>query len=126
MSKLHVDPDATVSKVDVDMKPALSWDEWERGMGDVLNGYASEDLGVIDIRADLGHHSLQGGIHKLAAFCLEGQPFGFTREDVEMLREEAGTIALDSGMDRDAWAIAAKNLTNLADRIEALLPPEDV
>ena len=47
--------------------------------------------------------------HALAALSLYKQPFGFTREDVEHLR----------------GGFHAHDFTSLADRIEALLPPED-
>ena len=52
-------------------------------------------------------------LHKTASLCLHGQPFGFGRADVGVLRELA----------RDCWAATA--LESLASRIEALLPPED-
>jgi hypothetical protein len=46
----------------------------------------------------------------LAALALHGQPFGFTREDVDLLRWVAEHTDHATG--------------RLADRIEALLPPE--
>jgi len=62
--------------------------------------------------------------HALAALCLHGQPWGFTRDDVQALRDmppipwryggEGGVEAVE------VW------LNDLADRIEALLPPEGV
>lgn len=52
--------------------------------------------------------------HKLAALCLHGQPFGFTRKDVENLR----LWACDFPYDVDDIA------RDLASRIEALLPPD--
>jgi hypothetical protein len=66
------------------------------------------------------------GRHGLAARCLHGQPFGFTREDVVRCRRAAHAAEGrhdQSGEwadyeDMEAWA-------SLADRIEALLPPED-
>lgn len=54
--------------------------------------------------------------HALAALCLHEQPFGFTQQDVAMLRQEAD----------DEWPASHEMhaaLTNLADRIAALLPP---
>ena len=67
--------------------------------------------------------------HAAAALCLYGQPFGFTREDVEALQFE--------GNDLLAWAGDAETdderrrmnrhgfqLLNVASRIAALLPPE--
>lgn len=57
--------------------------------------------------------------HATAALCLYGQPFGFTQEDVDFLRQQAsGAEASDSrGADVGAF-------TDLADRIAALLPPK--
>lgn len=55
--------------------------------------------------------------HGLAASCLYGQPFGFTRYDVMVLR---GVSCLD-GPFRTCHA----ELNDLADRIEALLPPSE-
>lgn len=60
----------------------------------------------------------------LAAFCLYGQPFGFTREDVKVLKEVAEyetNLAYDDLRHADAWVAP---MLLLADRIEALLPPE--
>jgi len=51
--------------------------------------------------------------HKLAALALYGQPFGFTREDVEILR----------GLDRYS-DVYDERLYGFISRIEALLPPE--
>jgi hypothetical protein len=53
----------------------------------------------------------------LAAFALAAQPFGFRREDVELLQRVAG--ATRGGPD-DAAA-----LRDLAGRLGALLPPTD-
>lgn len=54
-------------------------------------------------------------LHALAALALHGQPFGFTREDVSDLLWIRGTHPdIDLG----------ERMTSLANRIEALLPPE--
>lgn len=52
--------------------------------------------------------------HTLAALALHGQPFGFTREDVEALRNLVADLHPNS-----------EPFHSLAARIEALLPPED-
>ena len=52
----------------------------------------------------------------IAALCLHGQPFGFTREDVLQLKRTMCRCGHDAGEN--------PTLRNLADRIEALLPPE--
>ena len=54
----------------------------------------------------------------LAAFALHEQPFGFTREDVAAVRR--ATEAARAG----APELDAELLRGLADRMEALLPPE--
>jgi hypothetical protein len=59
--------------------------------------------------------------HALAALALHNQPFGFTREDVKMLRESQ--IWADSTDLRVNGEPA--DFEDLADRIEALLPPEE-
>lgn len=48
----------------------------------------------------------------LAAFALDGQPYGFTADDVAAVRRAAELGGLDQA-----------RLTHLAGRIEALLPP---
>lgn len=53
-------------------------------------------------------------IHGLAALALYGQPFGFTREDLRLLKHCEASVG---------WK-HEEEVRNLADRIEALLPPE--
>lgn len=55
--------------------------------------------------------------HAIAAICLKDQPFGFTQEDVELLRflaDEAARYRNDDEGDEGH---------DLADKIAALLPP---
>ncbi len=59
--------------------------------------------------------------HAVAAIALEGQPFGFTREDVKELRGVA-----EDYEHRGLTPCPFDTLNDLADRIEALLPPEGV
>ena len=54
--------------------------------------------------------------HVMAASCLHGQPFGFTWEDIDMLKMSARTVL---------GAMEHRALLSMADRIEALLPPEE-
>lgn len=84
--------------VESKMQPALTADEWE----DFFEGQ---------------NYPRELSAHAAAATRLYGQPFGFTREDVVAIREHAR--AIDSFEDD---AITWWN--GLADRIEALLPPE--
>jgi hypothetical protein len=65
--------------------------------------------------------------HALAALALHGQPFGFTRQDVQMLLARAGDVEAE---ERDLSPLSpiasevAPAYRNLAARIAALLPPE--
>lgn len=52
------------------------------------------------------------GRHAIAVLALHGQPFGFSREDVALLRKWHGLKGIPAFAD-------------LAERIAALLPPED-
>lgn len=84
------------------IEPALSAEEWARPMN-------------VDLRVET-MLELEGEIrsrHAIAALALYGQPFGFTRDDVDNLRG----IVLGGEVGR--W------LESLADRIEALLPPKE-
>ena len=55
--------------------------------------------------------------HAVAARALHGQPFGFTRNDVEAMREIVRFLKL-------AGHLGTLYAENVTDRIEALLPPE--
>ena len=55
--------------------------------------------------------------HQCAAIDLHGEPFGFTPEDVATLR--ALSVSLYKG-----GISEARTVESLADRIEALLPPD--
>jgi len=57
--------------------------------------------------------------HETAARALLGQPFGFTREDVQLLRD------IEGDLNHMHWGTREVKVMRLADRIEALLPPED-
>lgn len=58
--------------------------------------------------------------HGLAALCLDGQPFGFTQEDVELLRKMRESYDLDLGLD----GITAPVFEGIIAKIAALLPPK--
>lgn len=60
--------------------------------------------------------------HALAALCLYGQPFGFTREDVEGLSRRAEN---EEDVSHMMGGRGASSLRSLATRIAALLPPEE-
>lgn len=104
------------------MKPALTQYEW--GTLEVCrqhNGWRDLRLSWTGLYLRRG---LSGSIpaslfHATAALCLHDQQFGFTREDVAALRDASSSLAhkkFDSGI--------TPYLDAVADRIEALLPPE--
>lgn len=86
------------------ISPALTPEEWV--------GVRNGTVGIVGIPNAKANH-------QIAAVCLYGEPFGFTRKDVDLLREEARCC-------RDHWnqRLAALFFDELADRIAALLPPE--
>jgi len=100
----------------VTIKAALTVEEWGRMT-------ASGQLGTlarihptfgIELFDEVGLRPSEA--HATAALCLHNQDFGFTREDVKLVHSVG------------AWhdnAGVMVSLRNLADRIEALLPPED-
>jgi hypothetical protein len=67
--------------------------------------------------------------HRMAALCLHGQPFGFTREDVKtirwLVRRVAEVLPEDGMTDIVPHLQAQIDGRDIANRIEALLPPED-
>ena len=116
------------------MKPALTPEEWATALGRSTIRKSSE---IESAREKYAVYWLEGGggylqgiggaSHGAAAMLLYGEPFGFTREDVAVLREAAGAVVY-----RDAFSgqlasdpVASRKLLDTADRIEALLPPEE-
>lgn len=108
------------------VQAALTAGEWARFLS------ADKDRQVI--QSDLNHELYAGHScsrvaleegedsvprnHAIAAIALHGQPFGFTREDVEMLRRSADAAA------KDFYQTWGAEMYDLATRIAALLPPE--
>lgn len=98
-----------------ELKPALTAEEW--GMF-LTRG-----------RDPAWKPSLFATEHAHAAMILHGQPFGFTREDVRLLRDlfrQQMVVARAPGSreSHDNCVRIASRIDDLADRIEALLPPE--
>lgn len=86
------------------VRPALSPEEWA--------GVVAGTVGIVGTPNPAANH-------QVAAVALHGQPFGFTREDVNRLRQMGW--ALGEG---DYQGIPIAWFGKLADRIAALLPPE--
>jgi hypothetical protein len=112
-------------------KPALTPEEWAELCADWYSVNRGPYLGwpvadgarrleieedKVEVHLDPDEYTAipQWGLHAVAALCLHGQPFGFTWDDVAMLREEGSVGYPETG----------RKLRDLADRIEALLPPE--
>ena len=127
----------------MDIKPALTPEEWTNKY---LNRYdvdsvegtfpdgsksergwtVSDTMGQIFIGvSERGPPCMIGLVstvhHPLAAFCLHGQPFGFTREDAACHRGYASALRKEGGPTSaiESWH------ASMADRIEALLPPDE-
>ena len=93
------------------MKPAMTreeWEHWEELIQMEMYDEARDDA-VENLCANWGNPQ------QIAAKCLHGQPFGFTREDVKLIRDAAKFIAVRS---------ESAYFESIADRIEALLPPK--
>jgi hypothetical protein len=120
------------------IEPALTPEEWaERrilfdrpeGYEDwIEGGYAATSTGLVYMLEVEGcnRDTEMDRRHALAALALLGQPFGFTHEDVELLRLLASNFSAQ-GMfvrgDLIRWETTGAFYSSLADRIEALLPP---
>ncbi len=115
------------------MKPALTAEEWaelevEWESEDRAGGWAHvesmpEDQTDVYVGA-FGEDgvAIAGSYvrrHALAALCLHGQPFGFTRADMLELHVAIGSLESRSGAGQE------DELRDLADRLSALLPPEE-
>lgn len=108
-----------------EIKAALTAEEWSTFD---VSGFVNQRptmVKYIDGDVEVGNTIVPAEhLHALAALCLHGQPFGFTWEDVEEVRSCAlgfrcGDFAGGNGEPY------ASRLDALADRIAALLPPED-
>jgi hypothetical protein len=115
-------------------KPALTPAEWA-GRCAQLTGSDDEctvalsggDLWIHDGPRDavLGESS---SLHALAALALDGQHFGFTWADVDVLLAEAERLHrverhLNTPTAEARAAVPGRRLRDLAERIAALLPP---
>jgi hypothetical protein len=119
-----------------EIKPALSADEWETvhsgGEWKAKVGQPFEVSlyggGGVDFLALPEAHLLGPDRHALAALALHRQEFGFTWEDVNLLRAWAEHWATppdeESSFIRRRTSEIAAHVNDLAARIAALLPPE--
>jgi hypothetical protein len=95
--------------------PALTAEQWAALELRAVTGDAAvdEDDGYLHTQDVLWVGKERQGI---AALALHGQPFGFTWEDVDRLRYIAERVPMERVGDDEG-------LSNIADRIAALLPP---
>lgn len=111
------------------IKPALTAEEWRAALRDRAGMAAA-------IQKAWGNETVRENDHALAALALIYQPFGFTREDVEMCRSEAEAAQYEAmklerlaqespGFDSSGDRAQERAWRSLASRIAALLPPED-
>ena len=124
-----------------DIEQALSAEEWADGG---FQASTSDDSycwvetsdhsqdGAFTIDAGDSHDfygqgpGVVGRRHALAALCLHGQPFGFTRERLCRLRKlHQALVDFDTGWIYNNGEDAINDLGSDLDRIEALLPPEN-
>jgi hypothetical protein len=99
-----------------EIKHALTAEEWEEHL-------AHPDMIIQPVR-DVRTYSRHDQ-HQLAAKHLYGQPYGFTHEDVAILRGSAtALVPSDLYYPLALRESVAMYLRSLADRISALLPPE--
>ena len=119
-----------------EIKAALTTEEWGR-KHHKIQCYDSWDEDIV--KAGVGEIAAGGGYlhltshqhgafadftagadrHALAALCLHDQPFGFTREYVDTLRKVIREASVYEVGDDEK-----DDMRSIADRIEALLPPE--
>ena len=114
----------------VTIRPALTPEEWAAKMV-WLDGAAAgcsiavEPDGYVVVTNDDYYAGWTGYLTRrqaVAALCLHGQPYGFTREDVERIRR-AVSRAVAEWNTNDILDDEDRALLSVAARIEALLPP---
>lgn len=112
---------------ETEIRPALTPEEWSEPQidrSDLHVHLAGDGLLVAYTPGDRSTLAMDEDRHALAALALYGQPFGFTREDVEKLRAMPDAVLDESyqgsyaSIDDGAW------FRSLIARIAALLPPE--
>lgn len=112
------------------VKPALTPVEWAHGgASDGTNFYVEIGGGIEKpslalYQGDVGIAFRRGSgfAHAVAALALHGQPFGFTRDHLAHLQRAAGKVRDPHGEAVNEYEIVA--MSQIAERIAALLPPE--
>lgn len=104
-----------------EITPALTPEEWAEFLR------PKERVGIYNVTAGDGDPARL--CHQTAAMNLHGQPFGFTHEMLALLRRMVRQIH-DTGSETEWLEVSLDEaeratLRAVADRIAALLPPED-
>lgn len=110
-----------MTMTDEKITPALSEQEWRY----VRLWDAGKMIGGA-VRGKINRAWSPDVKHAVAAQCLHGEPFGFTHEDVAFLRRAADSE--EASFHHDGLYIPNEvpgAFRSLADRIAALLPPND-
>lgn len=114
-----------------EVKPALTREEWEIETHDWETGLPPLPRMVTEYSVELliaGRKTTpEERNHAMAAMCLHGQSFGFSWEDVDVLRHEATYLheAANRGAKYPVVSEYGADLESLADRIACLLPPRE-
>lgn len=105
----------------------LEWDDYNKALGrdesdDGVPMLDGGDLFITYDAATVAQNISKRDRHAVAALALHGQPFGFKPEDVAFARRLAVAFERNDAMD---WDEVEAFLKSIAERIAALLPPED-
>ncbi len=114
-------------------EPALTPEQWAAREcpapgGLVLCGDSPDAVTIESVGMAATVSVRREGLHALTALALHGQSFGFTHRDVTALRiaaRDAFRAAGDVGPMHAGFELGT-DLTSIADRIAALLPPKEV
>jgi hypothetical protein len=106
-----------------EIKPALTAEKWE------TFGNVERSIGIVPVGPDAnaGFYAIDGWPmynvthHALAAIALYRQPFGFTREELELMQFLAKA---NNGWDVEWGGDMCTRAKSIAQKIAALLPPE--
>lgn len=106
------------------VEPALTSEEWEV-VADALKARADGYDTAVEF-AGSGPAEAARRLRTVVDAIRAGQPFGFTREDVDLLEDYATDVDEMYAEEGGYWLLDRITAINaLADRIAALLPPEE-
>lgn len=116
--------------------PALTREEWakqeatrepsEATYSRVGHTGVNRDAVCIVSRYGSGCTDDPEALHALAAFCLDGRPFGFTQDEARVVLKYVEHVGCNCGDNQCHAADDSELLASAASKIAALLPPPDV